>query len=132
MSELVWTGSQLVALAVNGNTGTSTNGLSWTNHTQVSEAFNSITWTGTELIAVGDSGTVASSNDGISWSNKHTSVTNRAIRDFEYMGTQLVAVGGDFNYSEFFLFFQFPEHFIWIIVKTFLNNSPGRFKTGVS
>ena len=99
MSDLVWTGSQLVALAVNGNTGTSTDGLTWTKHTQASEAFNSITWTGTELIAVGDSGTVASSSNGISWNNKHTAFTDRAVRDFEYMGTQLVAVGGNFNYT---------------------------------
>ena len=97
MMDLAWDGSKLVAVTVEGSTATSTNGTTWTNHTQPTNKFQYVIWTGKEFVVAGKAGTVATGTNGIDWVYKNTTATDLAIRDFVYAGNLLVALGGDYD-----------------------------------
>ncbi len=91
---VVWTGTQLVAVADSGLIRTSPDGVTWTARTSGTTAdFFSVAWTGSLLVAVGEQGTVRTSPDGITWTARSTLVGD-PLFSVVWTGTQVVIAGG--------------------------------------
>ena len=91
--DIVWTGSQYVAVASSGITGRSTDGIAWTNTSSPgrSDVPAAALWNGTHVISVGSGGTAFSSPDGAAWTAM-PSGTTRNLTDVAWVGTQAVAL----------------------------------------
>lgn len=88
LADVVWTGSQIVAVGPSGGM-TSSDGVTWTSRSVFG---NSIAWTGSQLVAVGGNGRIMTSPDGVVWTSR-TSGASEALYGVAWTGSQLVAVG---------------------------------------
>ena len=88
--DIVWTGSQFVAVGPVGMVFTSSNGINWESRSSTNPGLlYSITWSGNNLVAVGQD--INTSLDGINWT-LIVPVIN-TLREVTWSGTQYVAVG---------------------------------------
>jgi hypothetical protein len=92
---MIWTGSQLVAIAGDKGIYTSKDAKTWTlRHLEpdTSSNLNSVTWTGRQLVAVGSLGKVLTSPDGVTWTSRGTG-GKQYLERVAWTGDLLVAVG---------------------------------------
>ncbi|WP_249897903.1 Ig-like domain-containing protein [Paenibacillus sp. PK3_47] len=97
LNNVIYTGSQFVAVGDKGTVLTSSEGISWINQTgnttSTTPNLNAIAYGDGKLIAVGDSGTVLTSNDnGAAW-NAAVSGVDVNLNDIVYEAGKFVAVG---------------------------------------
>ena len=105
LGDVIWTGTQFVAVGMNGVIVTSPDGITWTVQTTPASTstLNSISTNGTTLVAVGGSApnalsTVMTSSDGITWTQQLTGIIQGVVYDVVWSGSQFVAVGsGDWT-----------------------------------
>ena len=90
---IVWTGSELVAVGVQGTIITSPDGYRWVSQSSnATEALNSVAFSGALFLAVGDTGVLLSSPDGVAWTRK-VSKTAENIKAIAWTGAKFVFVG---------------------------------------
>jgi len=103
-NDVVWTGSQWVAVGNSGRVKTSPDGETWTLHTNgLTQHLNlrSVAWNGSNLVAVGvETSTgfpmVATSSDGSSWTvSVFSGLPGVFLNAVEWTGTSFVAMGND-------------------------------------
>jgi photosystem II stability/assembly factor-like uncharacterized protein len=92
---VVWNGSRLVAVGVDGTIVYSSDGISWTaaSNSATSQWLHDVTWTGSRFVAVGTAGTIVHSSDGSSWTRVRESGTANDLLGIAWNGTRFVAVG---------------------------------------
>jgi hypothetical protein len=96
-NEVIWTGSQFIAVGAGGSIAHSPDGVTWTRVTDSAfgtNAIYSIAWNGSIFVAGGSAGKMARSTDGETW----TAVTDSAfgnnyIFGIAWDGAKFVAVG---------------------------------------
>jgi len=93
IADMVWNGSQFVAVATYGTILTSPDGTAWT--TQVSGTNSDLrgaAWDGSQFVVVGGAGTILTSPDGVTWTAQVSGTANN-LQDIAWNGSQFVAVG---------------------------------------
>jgi len=99
LRDVIWTGTQFVAVGHSGTILTSSDGISWTQRTSgTNNALWGIIWSGAQFVAVGEYGTIITSPDGISWTQRDSGISDSTLYDVSWSGTQFVAVGGEFRF----------------------------------
>jgi fibronectin-binding autotransporter adhesin len=97
LSDVTWTGAQLIGVGSGGNVTTSDGSGVWTSqNSTTTNNLNEVAWTGNLAIAVGNSGTVRTSPDGITWASAN-STTSQQLNAIVWTGTQAIAVGNTGN-----------------------------------
>lgn len=100
LRDVVWSGTQFIAVGDSGTILTSPDGISWTQRTAgISNALWGAVWSGTQFVVVGEYGTIFTSSDGIIWTQKDPGIPDSNLYDISWSGTQFVAVGGEFRFS---------------------------------
>lgn len=106
LSDVIWTGTQFVAVGMNETILTSANGTTWTSQTTpaTTDTLNAIASNGTTLVAVGGtlpsalSAVLTTTDGGMTWIQQLTGIIQGTIYDVTWTGTQFVAVGtGDWT-----------------------------------
>jgi hypothetical protein len=97
MKDVIWSGTQFVAVGDDGNVLTSDDGINWTlrRFNIGFEQLNGVVWNGSQFVAVG--GEILTSPDGIIWTNRMTMGGTQTLRKVTWSGTQFVAVGNNAN-----------------------------------
>jgi hypothetical protein len=106
VNDIVYNGSQYLAVSQLNECVTSPNGINWTKQNGFSTTWgeigntNKITWTGSQYLVYGGYGKLISSTDGISWTNYSSNIrpafgstSSNTIYSLIYTGSQYVAVG---------------------------------------
>ena len=77
---VVWNGSRLVAVGVDGTIVYSSDGISWTaaSNSATSQSLYEVTWSGSRFVAVGRAGTIVYSEDGDNWTAASNSATSQS------------------------------------------------------
>jgi hypothetical protein len=97
IEDIIWAGSQFVAVGAYGTIRTSPDGINWTTQDSgTNEFLFGVAWNGSKLIAVGANATILSSSDGITWSSIDVGLITR-LNKVIWSGSQFVAVGGYVN-----------------------------------
>jgi hypothetical protein len=97
LEDIVWTGSQFVAVGAYGTIRTSPDGLVWTTRDSgTTTHLRGVAWNGNKLIAVGTSSSILSSDDGVTWSSADAGF-NASLNKILWDGSQFVAVGSGIN-----------------------------------
>jgi hypothetical protein len=94
LNEVAGFGSLLIAVGCNGQTYTSSNGVSWTKWTNGGPCVEAVKRCGldsAQYVAVGESGTIVTSNTGTSWITR--SSTGNWLRDVACGCSKAIAVG---------------------------------------
>jgi photosystem II stability/assembly factor-like uncharacterized protein len=95
---VVWSGTQFVAVGGSGTILTSPDGVTWTSqNSNIANDLFGVTWSGTQFVAVGGSGTILTSPDGVTWTSQNSNTAKNDLFDVTWAGTQFVAVGGSGN-----------------------------------
>jgi hypothetical protein len=90
---IAWTGTQLVAVGVQGTIVTSPDGYRWTmQRSNATEALSGVAASGDLLMVVGDSGVLLSSPDGAAWTRR-VSKTTENLNAIVWIGAKFVFVG---------------------------------------
>jgi hypothetical protein len=105
LSDVVWTGSCLVAVGTGGTILTSPDGVRWIERQSgTHRPLRGVAWTGSTFVAVGgsmftgapmndwDTGVVVTSSDGVNWRDV-TPGRHHLLSDVAWTGGQFVAVG---------------------------------------
>jgi hypothetical protein len=88
-----WSGTQIIAVGINGTILTSPDGYRWTARSSaVTTTLNAAAWSGTEFRVVGDGGVMIASPDGVTWSLR-VSKTGANLNGIVWSGTKFVFVG---------------------------------------
>lgn len=94
LNDVVWNGSQFVAVGYGGAILTSPDGITWTNRDSGStQSLNGVSWDGSRFLVAGDAATVLSSPDGVTWTTLHTGADEIRLQAVSASGTRLVAAG---------------------------------------
>ena len=94
MNDVVWNGSQFVAVGDVGKIMTSPDGITWTTRTSgTTQTLQGVYWDGSRYLAVGNGATILSSANGTSWSTLHTGAAEVWLQAVSYSGTRYVAAG---------------------------------------
>jgi Calx-beta domain len=95
LRDVIWTGSQFIAVGTDSVVMTSPDGISWaTRYALGKDDFNAVIWTGALMIAVGHDGKLGSSQasaSGATWVRHVTGVTD-ALTDVVWTGNTAFAV----------------------------------------
>jgi hypothetical protein len=89
---MVWSGSLLVVVGLNGTVLTSPDGIHYT--AQAPDAYNTlaaVAWTGTQFVAVGLGGAILTSPDGVAWTARKSGPSWEALQGVAWSGLRLVA-----------------------------------------
>ena len=90
--EVIWSGTQYVAVGDGGVILTSADGATWTERDSGTAArLYGVAWSGSQFVAVGSHGKMPTSPDGVTWSEGYQA----SGLDIIWSGTQFVVVGGD-------------------------------------
>lgn len=94
-NNVIWTGTQFIALSSGGEIVTSPDGISWTIQASgTTSSLNGYAASSTLMVIVGSNGTIITSSDGgTTWASQ-TSGTSFALNRVVWTGTQFVAIGG--------------------------------------
>jgi hypothetical protein len=95
LNDVVWVGTQFVAVAEQGRIITSPDGTTWTAQVSgTSYDVSGIVWTGSQFVTIGTLATVRTSPDAVTWTSR-TSGSSTNMHDLVWSGTTLVAVGNN-------------------------------------
>lgn len=95
LADVVWAGSQFVAVGASGTILTSPDGITWTTRTSgTTSRLNGLTWSGQQIVAVGAGGTILASQDGVDWEVR-SSDTTESLFSVAWSGSHFVAVGAE-------------------------------------
>jgi hypothetical protein len=90
--DIVWNGSQFVAVGYGGTIVTSPDGLTWTvRPTPTTENLVAVIWAGSKFVVGGLTGTILTSPDGVTWTVR-VSPTANEINGLAFSGSRLVGV----------------------------------------
>lgn len=90
--DIVWSGSQFVAVGYGGTIVTSPDGLTWTvRPTPTTDNLVAVIWAGSKFVVGGLTGTILTSPDGITWTVRVSPTTNE-INGLAFSGSRLVGV----------------------------------------
>ncbi|MFL6649983.1 MAG: IPT/TIG domain-containing protein [Sulfurifustaceae bacterium] len=93
LQDVVWTGTQFVAVGNSGAVYTSPDGVTWTPRTSnVTTTLFGVGTSDSLLVAVGSNGTMVTSSDGVTWTAR-SSGTFATLRHVAWTGAEFVAVG---------------------------------------
>jgi len=93
INDMVWNGSQFVAVASYGTILTSPDGTVWTTQISGTNSYlGGVAWDGVQFVVVGSIGTILTSPDGITWTARDSGTLN-GLGDIVWNGSQFVAVG---------------------------------------
>ncbi len=93
LKQVVWNGTQFVAVGDAGAILTSPDGAAWTvSNVGTTNWFRDITWSGTQFVAVGEAGKILTSPDGVTWTAQTSGTANR-LNSVIWSSTQFVVVG---------------------------------------
>ena len=94
LNDVIWTGTQYLAVGVSGTILTSPDGITWTGRTSgTANALNGAVWSGSQFVVVGNSGTVITSTDGVTWTSRTSGVVN-SLSSIAYGNSLFVASRG--------------------------------------
>ena len=94
LNDVVWNGSQFVAVGNGGVILTSPDGIAWTSRTSGStRRLNGVSWDGSRFLVAGEAATVLSSPDGVSWTTLHIGSEEILLQAVSASATRLVAAG---------------------------------------
>ncbi len=92
LDDILWTGSQFVAVGVSGTVRTSPDGLTWTDHsTGTNFIYKSVAYSGTRYVAVGNS-YVSTSTNAATWTAQGV-VIPADLTSVVWTGSRFIAVG---------------------------------------
>jgi hypothetical protein len=89
--EVIWDGTQFIAVGELGHIVTSSDGVTWTTRTSGSD-LQSVIWDGSRFIAVGDQGKVLTSSNGETWTYDGSGDGQDFLLDIAWSGSKY-AVG---------------------------------------
>jgi hypothetical protein len=90
-AEVIWEGTQFIAVGERGDVVTSSDGVTWTTQTSGSD-IQSVIWDGSQFVAVGDQGKLITSIDGDTWTYDSSGDGADFLLDIAWSGS-LYAVG---------------------------------------
>lgn len=94
LNDVVWNGSQFVAVGDGGAIVTSPDGITWTSRASgTNQILNSVYWDGSRFLAVGNGATILSSANGVTWATLHTGADEIWLQAISFSGTRYVAAG---------------------------------------
>ena len=92
--DVIWNGSEFVAVGTGGSILTSGNGQSWSlSHSAAANFLNGIAWSGTQYVVVGNQGTILTHAPNESDWTARNSGTKKHLFDIAWTGNIFVAVG---------------------------------------
>lgn len=95
MLDIVFNGSQYVAVGRSGSIFTSNDGVSWNKQISgTSNQIRSIIWNGSEYLATDTGGYILRSTDGVKWNKEFTGTTNQ-LEDVTWNGSEYLVVGNN-------------------------------------
>ncbi len=95
MLDIVFNGSQYVAVGRSGSIFTSNDGVSWNEQISgTSNQIRSIIWNGSEYLATDTGGYILRSTDGVKWNKEFTGTTNQ-LEDVTWNGSEYLVVGNN-------------------------------------
>ena len=98
LNDVVWNGSQFVAVGDGGLILSSSDGITWANQfSGTTENLNAITWDGAHYFAAGDAATILRSADSSNWGTVHTGLANIWLEAIASSGARMVAAGQVFG-----------------------------------
>jgi hypothetical protein len=90
--DIVWSGSQFVAVGYGGTIVTSPDGLTWTfRPAPTTDNLVAVIWAGSRFVVGGLNGTILTSPDGITWTARVSPTTNE-INGLAFSGSRFVGV----------------------------------------
>jgi hypothetical protein len=95
MNDVIWAGTQFLAVGNGGTIMTSPDGIDWTSQVSGTDVrLNGAVWDGSNFFVVGDGATILFSNDGVNWTTKYAGADEIWLQAITVsMWQQLVAVG---------------------------------------
>ena len=94
LQDVIWNGSEYLAIGYGGSILTSGDGQSWSlTHSAAANVLNGIAWSGTQYVIVGDQGTILSRTGSESDWTIRNSGTQKQLLDITWTGRLFVAVG---------------------------------------
>jgi len=99
LTDITWTGSQLVAVGAKGLILTSTNGIDWTSRNLATSSWLlAVSSNSDQIVATGSPGAIlTSSDDGASWSSQSGLDENFNLFSITWTGSSFVAAGGTYS-----------------------------------
>ena len=98
LNDVVWNGSQFVAVGDGGVILSSSDGVDWASQLSgTNENLNAITWDGSQYLVAGDAATILRSADGKDWVTVHAGLDNIWLEAVASSGTRIVAAGQVFG-----------------------------------
>lgn len=97
--DIAYNGTTFVAINANGRISTSTDGITWTSATSVtnlgSNRWESVACDGTKFVAIGETGYISTSSDGTTWSSatQNANLGSHDWRRITYGDGKFVAIG---------------------------------------
>ena len=94
LNDVIWSGSQFLAVGNRGTIMTSADGIDWTTRVSGTDVrLNAAVWDGYDYTVVGDGATILFSSDGVDWTTQHTGADEIWLQGIAHSATHFVAVG---------------------------------------